>query len=76
MHEPDRGIWWFVEPRDERLAISHGPTLDGEPLAPAATILVSLPAALELAVGIVQAALVVDERATQALMLEAWVREQ
>lgn len=71
----DRGTWWYVTPAAERVAISHGRTVDGEPLAADHTVYTSLPAALELAVGIVHACLEVEPEFTQREMLKLWLRE-
>jgi hypothetical protein len=76
MQNDSAGVWWHVEPHDGRVRISHGPLDDGAVDPPAAIILTSLPAALELAVGIVHACLDLDSEGTQARMLELWVREQ
>lgn len=72
----DQGTWWHVEPHGARLRVSHGRTMNGRPLPPKAVVMVSLDAALELAVGLVHAALDIDSERTQARMLELWVREQ
>lgn len=62
-------------PVGERVQIAHGPTVDDRQLRPTAMVLVSLPAALELAVGIVHAALTIDATETQARMLALWLDE-
>lgn len=69
------GIWWHVGPEGDRIRLQHGETIDGVMQPPRAIVLVSLPAALELAVGIVHAALDVDAETTQAAMLALWVRD-
>lgn len=75
MSGEDRGTWWHVRADGDRIRIAHGPTIDGEPRAARATVLVGLDAACELAVGIVHAALEVDAARAQAAMLALWVRE-
>lgn len=75
MDDPERGVWWHTRPVAGRIEVSHGPTVDGTPEAPRAIVMVSLPAALELAVGLVHACLDIDSEATQARMLALWVRE-
>lgn len=75
MMDHDHGVWWFVSADGDRIRISHGPTIDGLPQSPAASIGVGLDAALELAVGIVHAALAVDPDRTQSAMLQLWLRD-
>lgn len=76
MVDPERGTWWGVRSAGARIEISHGPSVDGQPLETHAIVLVGLAAALELAVGIVHAALDIDAEATQRQMMLLWVREQ
>jgi hypothetical protein len=76
MADTVHGVWWHVAPDGNRVRVQHGPSAFGTNDPPSAIVLVSLPAALELAVGIVHACLDIDSEATQARMLELWVREQ
>lgn len=72
----DAGTWWYVTPRDGRILVNHGVrTVDGGVGPMRGSVLVGFDAALELAVGIVHAALEVDADRAQAAMLALWVRE-
>lgn len=76
MEDDPQGVWWHVAPEDGRVRISHGRRLPFVDEPPGAIVMVSLEAALELAVGIVHACLDIDSEGTQARMLALWVREQ
>lgn len=76
MDDTERGLWWHVRPAGDRVELSHGPTVNGRPETAHAVVLTSLPAALDLAVGIVHACLEIDSEQTQVLMLELWFEEQ
>lgn len=76
MQDDSRGVWWHVAAQDGRVRVQHGRSQFGTDDPPSAIVLVSLNAALELAVGIVHACLEIDADRTRERMLELWVREQ
>lgn len=63
------GTVWSVERSGDRVLVEHGAVVEDGAIEWRGRVFVSLGPALELAVGIVQACLQIDEREAQARML-------